>query len=503
MINFLYTLIFMSISGSVMYLLALLFHARTGRKFSGSFYLMLTSAILLFLVPIRNIKILPSMVTIPVSTDAPVIYSAVLTADAAQGVPALTADAVIFAVWAAAAVFLALRLAIQYIKTRKLLLKSSCPLFDEKASGLMHEVRRTLKIRRSIKIRKSRFLQSPLLFGIFSPAIILPEREFSEAELKMILLHELTHYRHKDILIKLLCSAAVCVHWFNPAVYFLRKSLNKSCELFCDEAVLSELSPSDKKSYGRLILSVIEYSTCPGTRFSTLMASPKESLRQRLIKIMSFKKISPPVKAVCTVLAFMMTVCSLTAFGFEAAVEILPESIKRELPTPVPSAAPQHTPRQTAAPEATGVPVKITETPAATKPPETAKPPMPSGTPRPAPVPTEQSPEREAIDLCESSCVLLTDPENTAETVKSDTLTVSETSPVYVSRTDAHSTALICIYDADTGEPVYEEKDESEIIRHFSFPLEKGKKIYLTVKSDSAAEESIYIGAENRKENSI
>lgn len=499
-----------------MYFLAQLFHVRTGRKFSGLFYLMLTSAILLFLVPIRNIKILPAMVTIPVATNAPVIYSAPnLSAAEPQSAP-LTADTVIFAAWAAAAIIFALRLAVQYINAKKLLLKASSPFYDERVTVVLSEVMQTLKISKNIKIRKSPALQSPLLFGIFSPAIILPAQEFSEAELKMVLMHELTHYKHKDILMKLLCSAAACVHWFNPAVYFLRKTLNKSCELFCDESVLSKLCLSDQKDYGRLILSVIEYSSCPGTKFSTSMASSNESLQQRLVKIVSFRKTPKAVKAAGAVLAFMMTVCSLTAFGFEAVKEALPESIKQELapqataatslqpPTPAPTTVPEaaEEPAATETPTITPEPSAAAES-SDTPEPKTTGAPLPEETENPVPTPSEQPALHEAIDLCENSCVLFTVSENKSDIVKSDIITVSETSSVYVSRSNAQSTALICIYDADTGEPLYEEKDKSEILKHFQFPLEKGKKIYLTVKSSTPAEENIYIGAKNRKGNSI
>ena len=97
---------------------------------------------------------------------------------------------------------------------------------------------------------------SPLLFGIFKPMIIIPKNSFTYDELVMIMSHELMHYKHRDLLIKLVASVGVCVHWFNPVSYFLSKSLNSACELCCDESVLDMLDLDDKKEYGLSLIHI-------------------------------------------------------------------------------------------------------------------------------------------------------------------------------------------------------------------------------------------------------
>ena len=96
-----------------------------------------------------------------------------------------------------------------------------------------HELRRTVQIRQSDRI------QAPLTYGVFRPVILLPKsiNWTDEAGLKAILTHEFTHVRRFDSLAKLVLTAAVCVHWFNPLVWVMYALANRDIELACDEAV--------------------------------------------------------------------------------------------------------------------------------------------------------------------------------------------------------------------------------------------------------------------------
>ena len=79
---------------------------------------------------------------------------------------------------------------------------------DEILSAYKHMSKR-MNIRRNIEIRTSEYLNSPLLFGIINPTVIVPKRAFTQNELTMIMAHELTHYKHMDLIVNLsLLSAA-------------------------------------------------------------------------------------------------------------------------------------------------------------------------------------------------------------------------------------------------------------------------------------------------------
>ena len=44
--------------------------------------------------------------------------------------------------------------------------------------------------------------ETPMLIGLFRPTIVLPERDYTDAQLRAVLQHELTHLRRKDVLVK-------------------------------------------------------------------------------------------------------------------------------------------------------------------------------------------------------------------------------------------------------------------------------------------------------------
>jgi beta-lactamase regulating signal transducer with metallopeptidase domain len=133
---------------------------------------------------------------------------------------------------------------------------------------------------------------TPMLIGLFRPAIILPDRDFTDEQLKSILLHELTHLRRSDVLVKWLAAFACAVHWFNPLVWLLRREIDRACELACDEAVVRKLDPSDRQRYGDTLLRVAAEAKAPRAVLSTTLCEEKKALAERLVAIARHKRIT-------------------------------------------------------------------------------------------------------------------------------------------------------------------------------------------------------------------
>jgi len=83
--------------------------------------------------------------------------------------------------------------------------------------------------------------QAPAVNGVLRPHISLPrgiERLLSEHELDAVVLHELTHARRRDNLIRLVYEVTRCVFWFHPLVWIAGMRLALYRELSCDESVI-------------------------------------------------------------------------------------------------------------------------------------------------------------------------------------------------------------------------------------------------------------------------
>lgn len=334
-----YMLLLMSVSGTIMYLLSSIF----GKKMKHHIwqYAMLVTSVVMLLVPIQKILEIPRFfkVTVPQT-----INIADMRAVPAAAQASVSAADIITAVWIIGAVIFAVRIIFKYIKTALTLRQITEECYTSKILDVYFNVCGRLSVRRNVMLRSSKYLNSPLLFGIFRPTIIIPNKDFSAGELEMILTHELTHYKHRDLWIALAASIAQCVHWFNPVVYFIGKSITEVCELFCDETVVKRLNPADKKAYGNLILSVIERELNSRLAYTTSMASAGDSIQKRLRKIMEFKMPTKASTIAGIMAVFACVVSSVTAFGFETAAEVIPEEIKQIVPIAIPTATPSEEP---------------------------------------------------------------------------------------------------------------------------------------------------------------
>ena len=186
---------------------------------------------------------------------------------------------------------------------------------------LRHELHRpdrfTRELYASIPGRKpalfrSAAIRTPLMFGVFSPKIVIPEREYDEELLLNILRHELMHYRRFDTLYKWVAVAILSAHWFNPLSWFIRKELNRACELSCDEMLLRSMTRGEKQSYGNTLLSMAATSALPAGVVATTFATEKRNLKERLVQIMNYKKSG--VRMLAAVLALVLLAgCGLAA----------------------------------------------------------------------------------------------------------------------------------------------------------------------------------------------
>lgn len=86
----------------------------------------------------------------------------------------------------------------------------------------------------------------PLIWGLRQPLLILPASAllWSEERLRAVLLHEIAHWRRRDVLSLLVMRVATAVYWFHPIVWTLAGVARRECERACDDAVLSAGMPA-------------------------------------------------------------------------------------------------------------------------------------------------------------------------------------------------------------------------------------------------------------------
>ena len=166
-----------------------------------------------------------------------------------------------------------------------------------------------LKGKGTLQLYKNLILETPILIGFFRPAVILPDQEYEDVQLRNILMHEITHWKRHDIFVKWLLIFVGAVHWFNPMIYFVRREMNQACELACDESVIKWFDISEMQQYGNTLIAVAADSI-RRTPFSVTMFEDKKILKERLAAIMKHKTYSKRTVVTAGVI-LMIIVCGI------------------------------------------------------------------------------------------------------------------------------------------------------------------------------------------------
>ena len=167
--------------------------------------------------------------------------------------------------------------------------KEAIPIsLDYRKIKRVSEYLNQIKIRREIKINQFDEVSVPLTFGIIRPVVIIPKIFLCDEKLlEFSLLHELTHIKRLDVLVKLLLAISICIHWFNPFVWLMYFFVDRDIELACDEEVSDFLGEDNKKDYAISLIDITDLNKSDNFLTSSYA---KFFLEERCVSIMKSKK---------------------------------------------------------------------------------------------------------------------------------------------------------------------------------------------------------------------
>lgn len=161
--------------------------------------------------------------------------------------------------------------------------RSSLP--DNDRQEMLDRLCNEMNINRRLKIYRCSCISTAMIMGIVSPVIFVPDIEMPTDMLEMMLRHELTHYKRKDILYKFVLMLACCMHWFNPLVWLMDKQAQKDVELCCDDDVIADQNEEFRQLYSDSILKMVKAGVIRKTAFSTYFSMDKTALASRFKNI--------------------------------------------------------------------------------------------------------------------------------------------------------------------------------------------------------------------------
>lgn len=159
---------------------------------------------------------------------------------------------------------------------------------------LLDDCKQRMAVNKRIHSAVTNSFESPILVGNFNPTLVFPKRvldRLSHEELEYIILHELAHYKRKDIFINWFTVVLQILHWFNPIVWYSFYRMRQDREVACDAYVLSYIKPEEYKRYGLTIITMLQNISfsLPVPQIASF-SSYKSHIKDRISMISSFNQ---------------------------------------------------------------------------------------------------------------------------------------------------------------------------------------------------------------------
>jgi beta-lactamase regulating signal transducer with metallopeptidase domain len=204
----------------------------------------------------------------------------------------------------------------------------------EPIMNALEAVRRQLGIRRPVTLLMHPDRAIPIVWGIFRLRLLLPAaaRQWSDEQLRSVLLHELAHVKRRDTLTQLLTQVVCALYWFNPLVWWAAWRLGVERERACDDLVLaSGVRPSAYA--GHLLQVVTDLSPVRWMHSCGLAMARQSSLEGRLIAVLSTRPNRRGVSATLAAIGLAIAVAIAVPIAMLQAVDAGPG-----VPAPQPEA---------------------------------------------------------------------------------------------------------------------------------------------------------------------
>lgn len=214
------------------------------------------------------------------------------------------------------------RFFVQNQKFKKLYIVGENKIENTELQEIFLEIQKELNIKKQIRFICSEYCRSPVTSGVIFPTVWFPayyEREMDKKAFRYMIKHELLHIKRNDILVKYLGLLVVAIHWFNPLSYFLYHELSAIGEMYCDNGVLQDKGEVGRREYGELLIQAASRKA-PDNSYSLFVGiadkGHQRTMKRRIMEMRNIRKNKMIFSIVSMIIICMAG--GLTAFAYEA-----------------------------------------------------------------------------------------------------------------------------------------------------------------------------------------
>jgi len=196
---------------------------------------------------------------------------------------------------------------------------------------------------RDVTVTRSTEAGVPYTIGARHPLIVLPDAYCStvdEPKLLSVIGHEMAHVARRDFLTNLLCELLSLPISFHPLAYLMKREIDRSRELACDELVTRRVLAA--KVYARSLLWAADVTRQYSSQAFMLSIFDGRILEERIVRLMKYDTRIGARFARALMFAAMAVLClsalSLSMFAVELQTQVH-AAVTQSILTSVTSAA--------------------------------------------------------------------------------------------------------------------------------------------------------------------
>ena len=168
---------------------------------------------------------------------------------------------------------------------------------SERLTALAGEAQKVVGMKFNVPVKLTANSMSPAVCGLFRPAILIPQslaENFSDEQLRAVLLHELIHLRRRDVWVNFLQALLQIVYWWHPLVWLANARIRRVREEAVDDAVMLALR-DEAEAYAPTLLEVAKLALNRPLASLGLVGilESRHALRQRIERLVDFRRAAP------------------------------------------------------------------------------------------------------------------------------------------------------------------------------------------------------------------
>lgn len=289
---------------------------------------------------LSGVQSLPTTGLAPAAIDLTPITAAAAVSGS-TGSPSLTVSAIsaliIAGVYLAFVLYRAVRLTIAWRRTRQMFESSESNDPSPALAVIVERCSQQFKAAR-VPVLFSELVSSPVTIGTRKPVIILPAAMRDETDEDLLLSaigHELVHVKRRDYPLNLLYELILIPLSFHPAMTYVKRRIDHTRELCCDELVTRQLIKAE--DYARSLLRLASSAAVmPEPAMTTVGMGNADDLEVRIMSLLKGSVARPNDRKYLLLggaIAMIALGVAIGGFGFKIGVtEVSAQKTKKQEP---------------------------------------------------------------------------------------------------------------------------------------------------------------------------